>query len=233
MRAAPLILALAMMPLAATPGATAEQSIFKFLQLETDYANWGANEREITWDGEGWIGGDDEKAWLKTEGEWSDGELEDAEVQLLYSRAIAPFWDAQIGIRHDLRPDPANYLALSFNGLTPYFFESGLSAFISDDGDVSLRADLSYDLLITQRLIAEPYLEANFYAQDVPELEVGAGLSDIDAGLRIRYEVRRKFAPYIDLNYTGLVGETHNIAKANGHNPDNFALRVGLRVWLN
>lgn len=233
MRAAPLILALAITPLAATPGTTKEQSIFKFLQLETDYADWGASEREITWDGEGWIGGDDEKIGLKTEGEWSNGKLEDAEIQLLYSRTIAPLWDAQIGIRHDLRPDPENYLALSLNGLAPYFLESDLSVFVSDDGDVSARADLAYDVLITQKLIVEPYLEANFYAQDVAEQEIGAGLSDIDAGLRIRYEIERKFAPYIDLNYTGLVGETHNIAKANGRDPDNFALRIGLRVWLN
>ena len=233
MRSAILILALALTPLTASPGAAEEQTLFKFLRLETDYADWGAAEREITWDGEGWIGGDTEKIWLKTEGEWTDGELEDAEFQLLYSRNIAAFWDAQIGIRHDLRPDPANYLALALNGLAPYFFESDLSAFLSDEGDVSARADLSYDLLITQGLIAEPYLEANFYAQDVPELEVGAGLSDIDAGLRVRYEIEREFAPYIDLNYTGLVGETHNIAQASGRDPDNFALRIGLRFWLN
>lgn len=226
--------ALSAAALAATPAfAAGEEAPFRFLQLETDYADWGSNKREATWEGEGWIGGDVHKAWLKTEGEWGDGDLEEAEVQLLYSRSIAAFWDAQIGIRHDFRPDPTNYLTVALNGLAPYFFETDFSLFLSDEADASLRTEAALEILITQTLIAEPYLEANFYAQDVPEQDVGAGLSDIDAGLRIRYEIVREFAPYVDFNYVGLFGESRNFGEEEGQDPNDVTVRFGVRFWLN
>lgn len=210
-----------------------EEPLFKYIQLETDYADWGSNKREATWEGFGWYGGDSEKIWVKTEGEWGDGELEEAEVQVLYSRNVSRFWDLQAGVRHDFRSDPTNYLTVAMSGLAPYFFEVGASAFISDDGDVSFRGEAEYDLLLTQQLILSPYGELSIFGSDVPEQDVGAGLSSLDAGMKLRYEIRREFAPYIDFNYVGLFGETKSIAEANNKDANDFTVRVGLRLWFN
>ncbi|MEQ9142999.1 MAG: copper resistance protein B [Parvibaculaceae bacterium] len=216
-------------------GATAagKEPMFKHIQLETDYADWGRNKREVTWEGFGWYGGDMEKVWVKTEGEWGDGDLEEAEVQLLYSRNVARFWDFQAGVRHDFRHDPTNYLVGAFNGLAPYFFEVDASVFLSDEGDVSFRGEAEYELLLTQKLILAPYAEANVFAQDVSEQDVGAGLSSLDAGIKLRYEIEREFAPYVDFNYVGLFGDTKSIAESNGTDANDFTIRLGLRFWLN
>jgi len=217
-----------------SPVSAAEsETMFKYFQLEADYADWGSNTREVNWEGFGWYGGDSEKVWVKTEGEWSDGDLEEAELQVLYSRNIARFWDFQAGVRHDFRPDPTNYLAVALVGLAPYFFEVDASAFVSDEGDLSFRGEAEYDLLLTQRLILTPYGEVNIFANDVPEQQVGSGISNVDTGVKLRYEVRRKFAPYIDFNYIGLFGETKSIGEANMTDANDFTVRVGIRLWLN
>ena len=231
----PILMSAAALAVATPRAAQAmeESPWFRYLEAEVDYADWGRNKRQMTWDAEGWIGGDTEKMWVKSEGEWSDGDLEEAEIQALYSRMIAPFWDVQAGLRHDFRPDPTNYLVVALKGLAPYDFETDLSLFLSDEGDVSFRPKVSADLLITQRLIAEPYVEAEFFASDVPEQHVGAGLASIDTGLQIRYEVVRELAPYIDLNYTDKFGETGRLAEAEGESPDDFTVRIGLRFWIN
>lgn len=216
------------------PAIAAEaEPMFKYFQLETDYADWGSNKREVTWEGSGWYGGDTEKIWVKTEGEWGDGDLEEAEVQALYSRNIARFWDVQAGVRHDFRPDPTNYFAVALVGLAPYWFELDTSLFVSDEGDVSLRGQAEYELLLTQKLILSPYGEVNIFASDVPEQEVGAGIANIDTGLQLRYEIRREFAPYIDFNYVGLFGETKSLAEADNKEANDFTVRLGVRFWLN
>ena len=209
------------------------EPMFKYFQLETDYADWGSNKRELTWEGSGWYGGDSEKIWFKTEGEWGDGDLEEAEIQALYSRNIARFWDVQAGVRHDFRPDPTNYLAAAFVGLAPYFFEVDTSLFVSDEGDVSFRGQAEYDLLLTQKLILSPYGEVNIFASDVPEQDVGAGIANLDTGIKLRYEIKREFAPYVDFNYIGLFGETKSLAEADNKDANDFTVRVGVRFWLN
>ncbi len=186
----------------------------------------------ITWDSEAWIGGDRNKLWLKSEGDIADGETEAAEIQALWSRNIAPYWDAQAGVRFDLEPDSKTYLALGFQGLSPYQFETEATAFISEKGDVSARLRQSFDLLFTQRLILEPHVEINLYGQDVADAGVGAGLSDIDAGLQLRYEITRKFAPYLDFTITRDLGETAQITRSRGDDPEEAAVRAGVRFWF-
>lgn len=133
--------------------------------------------------------------WLRSEGEVEDGEAEDAELQLLYGWNVHPFWDVLAGVRQDFEPDGETYLAAGVTGLAPYFFETEATGFLSSEGDFSLRLEQSFDLPITQKLIAEPHGELNFFAQDVPDRDVGAGFSDLEVGLQLRYEVTRKFAP--------------------------------------
>lgn len=184
------------------------------------------------WDVNGWIGSDENKLWLKSEGEVSDGATEQAEIWALYSRNVATFWDVQAGIRHDFQPHSTSHLALGVEGLAPYFFETEAHLFFSDEGDVSARLREENDFLVTQRLILQPYAEINLFAQDVPELDVGAGLADAELGLQTRYELTRKFAPYVDFRYERKFGETSSIAKDHGEDNDDFIAGIGLRLMF-
>ncbi len=206
-------------------------SAFHMFRFEADYGG-GKDGAVASWDFDGWIGGDDNKLWLKSEGGRANGKLEDAEFWALYSRNIATFWDAQIGLRHDTQPVSTSYLTLGFNGLAPYFFETEAHLFISNKGDVSARLREENDFLITQKLILQPYAEINIFAQDVPEQDIGSGLSSGAVGLQTRYEITRKFAPYIDMRYEHKFGETSSIAKSNGENNDNFIGSIGLRLMF-
>lgn len=186
------------------------------------------------WEGEFRYGGDINRLVLKSEGEGAFGEhLEQAEVQALYSRAIGPYFDLQAGVRQDFQPRPRRtYATVGFEGLAPYWFEVEGALFLSNKGDVSARFEGSYDLRITQRLILEPRVEANLEAQDVPELGVGAGLSDAEVGLRLRYEIRREFAPYVGVHYERKFGETADLARAAGEDRDDLRVVLGVRAWF-
>lgn len=202
--------------------------IFHALELETDY---GAGRDPVaSWDMDGWIGTDDHKLALKSEGEIVDGATERVEIWALYSRNISAFWDAQIGMRHDTQPDSTSYAVLGFEGLAPFFIETEAHLFISDERDISARIRQERDFLITQQLITQPYWEADFHAQDTEEQGIGAGISRAEFGLQTRYEITRRFSPYIDLRYERLFGETSSIAKRGGEANDDFIASVGLRL---
>jgi copper resistance protein B len=200
-------------------------------RLETDYGA-SRNGGVATWDLDGWVGTDENKLWLKSEGEHQDGKLEDGEFWAMYSRNIATFWDAQAGLRQDVGPNAATYATFGFNGLAPYYFETEAHLFISNKGKVSARLREENDFLLTQKLITQPYAELNAYAQDVPEQHIGAGLSDAKLGLQTRYEFTRKFAPYIDVSYGRKFGETSAIAKSNGEDINEFIGAIGLRLMF-
>ena len=202
-----------------------------FNQLETQSAD---GRDDLYWNGQAWYGGDINKIWFKTEGKSSlnNGDVEDAELQALYSRAIAPYWNLQAGLRHDFKPDSLDYAVIGVQGLAPYFFEIDVSAFLSTEGNVSARAEIEYDLLLTQRLILQPRIEANLSLQDVPERMLGAGLNNIDAGLRLRYEIKREFAPYIGIEWQGNFGDTKNFIQATGGETDKTVFVAGVRTWF-
>lgn len=206
-----------------------DDDLFTSLKVEADYT--GENGGELRWDIESWLGDDYQKLWLLSEGARRDGTLEEAQVQLLYGRYLATFWDWRVGLRHDIEPNSLSYAVLGVKGLAPYRFDTDASLYLSEDGDVSLGLETKLDLLITQRLIAQPYLELEIFSQDVPELGKGAGLSALSAGLRARYEIRREIAPYIDIGYARLPGETGRLARAAGDDTEEFTVRVGLRAW--
>lgn len=204
-------------------------TVFHAFQLETDIGA-GRDDTIATWDFNGWVGTDYDKLWLKSEGDIADGDTETAEFWAMYSRNIHEFWDAQIGLRYDTQPTSTAYLVAGFEGLAKYFFETEAHLFISEEGDVSARLRQENDLLITQRLITQPYFEANLFAQDIPEQEVGAGLTSAEIGLQTRYEITRKLAPYVDVRYERKFGETSSIAQSNGERRDDFIAGVGLRL---
>lgn len=182
---------------------------------------------------EGWIGRDLNKLWLKTDVERLGGATEEAEVQALYSRAVAPYWDAQIGWRHDFRPEPdRDWLAFGFEGLAPYWFDVDAAAFVGGNGQLAARLNAEYELLFTQRWVLSPELEVNLHSKDDPATGVGSGLSDLQLGLRLRYEIRREFAPYVGVNWTKQFGQTAGFARDEGEDPNDLQLVAGVRIWF-
>ncbi|QGP81064.1 copper resistance protein B [Sphingobium sp. CAP-1] len=186
------------------------------------------------WEGEGWIGGDINRLAIKSEGEGAvDGALESAEVQALYSRAIDPWWNIVAGVRQDFRPRPQRtYATIGIEGLAPYWFELEAQAFLSNKGDAHLRVEGSYDQRLTQRLILQPAAEVNIAAQNVPDIGVGSGLSTIELGLRLRYEIAHEFAPYIGVNWERSFGDTARYARAAGDGASTTSLVMGVRFWF-
>jgi len=186
------------------------------------------------WDANAWYGGDINKIWLKTEGEYSfdTQEFEDAEVQLLWSHAISRYFDLQTGVRYDFEPKGLAHAVLGFQGLAPYWFEVDGAAYLSEKGDLTAGFETEYDLLLTNRLILQPRLSAAFSAQDIPERELGSGLTSLQAGLRLRYEIKREIAPYIGVEYHSAFGGTADRIEAAGGDPDETVFVIGLRSWF-
>jgi copper resistance protein B len=186
------------------------------------------------WDAQGWYGGDIHKLWLKSEGEGAFGEaLEHGEAQALWSRAIDPWFDLQLGLRQDYGRGPDRTdLVLGVQGLAPYWFEVDAAAFVSTKGDVTARVEAEYDVRITQKLILQPEAELQFSLQDVPELGVGSGLSTVEAGLRLRYEVKPQFGPYVGVEYQRGFGDTARLRRTAGEEAGGWSVLLGVRAWF-
>jgi copper resistance protein B len=190
-------------------------------------------ENPIKWDIQGWVGKDLQKLWIKSEGRYIDDAVAANEVQLLYDRAVSPFWDLQAGWRRDLIQDPQrSWLALGLQGIAPYFIDVDTALFVGEEGRTALRFEAEYDLRITQKLILSPAVEINAYSKDDPELKVGSGLSSLLAGLRIRYEIVRQFAPYIGIEIRERYGKTADFANAGDTKSDDTWLVFGMRAWF-
>ncbi len=200
-----------------------------WLELQTGAGKKGSVS---SWDFDGWIGGDDHKLWLKSEGEYKKTEWEQVEFQALYSRNVATFWDFQIGIRQDVKPRSVTYATLGFEGLAPYFLETEAHLFASKDGHVSARVKQSVLVLITQKLGIEPYYKFNAFAQNVSKLHRGPGLSSGEFGLQLRYEVTREVAPYLDFHYERKFGKTASLARQSGEGVDDRIFSIGLKLMF-
>lgn len=204
--------------------------------LMADRFEWQTSDDEDTllWDAQGWYGGDLNKLWIKSEGEvsFTEDEVEEAELQALWSRAISPFWDLQAGVRQDFEPEGRTHGVIGVQGLAPYWFEVDAAAFVSTEGDVTARIEAEYDLLLTQRLILQPRAEFELSAQDVPELQLGSGVTGFDAGLRLRYEIKREFAPYLGVEWQSAFGDTADLIEATGGEADKTVFVLGLRAWF-
>lgn len=186
------------------------------------------------WEGDAWFGGDYNKLWLKTEGEGEvGGSLEAAEVQALWSRAIHPFFDVQLGVRYDIRPRPDRaHLVAGIQGLAPYWFEVDAAAFLSTKGDLTARVEAEYDQRITNQLILQPRVEFDLAAQDISELRIGSGLSSAELGLRLRYQFKPEFAPYVGIGYERRFGDSARLARAEGENVGGWSFLLGVRTWF-
>ena len=195
-------------------------------------------ENPVTWDMLWWIGGDFTRLWIKSEGAHSTTVGSgDVEVQALFSRLFAPFWEWQAGLRLDIRYGTGTartrvLAVVGLEGLAPYWFEMEPAVFVSQDGDISARVTTTYDMFVTQRLIAQPRIEVNAAVQDVPEFGVGSGLNDLDLGFRLRYEIRREYAPYVGISWLRRFAGTADLARLSGGAVSDLAAVGGLRVWF-
>lgn len=202
-------------------------------------------DRPIRLDGLGWIGGDYHRVYLRALAEQpTTGGGANVQADVLYGRLVSPFWTAVAGVRLDTRTRARSalagtppgrttrgLLAVGFEGLAPYWFEMEPTLFVSSHGDVSARFETAFDVLFTQRLILQPRFELNAAVQAVPEFGVGAGLNDVELGARMRYEIRRKLAPYVGVSWTRRTSGTAALARANGEPVRTSGVVVGVRLW--
>lgn len=180
-----------------------------------------------------WLGKDLDKFWLKTQGEYQNSDDKELEVQALYSRAISPYWDAQIGAKVDMRPSHSRHWAVfGLQGLAPYYFEIDTALFIGEEGRSALRLSAEHDMLITQKLILTPEIKTNLYGKNDAEMGIGAGFSDINMSLKLRYELIREFAPYIAIEWQKKFGNTAKYARAKGESSHDTILAIGFRAWF-
>lgn len=200
-----------------------------------DQLEWQKNNDPggFSWDVSGWAGGDINRLWLRSEGETTRGKAESAEVQALWGHALTPWWDVVAGARQDFRPGkPQTWLAAGFQGMALYNFESELTAFAGEQGRTALRLEAEYDVLLTNRLILQPSFEANIYGKDDEARETGKGLSSTELALRLRYEVKREFAPYVGVSWSHLYGNTADMAAREGEKDNEVRFLLGARMWF-
>lgn len=192
----------------------------RFGKVLVDQLEWRAPSA-VAWQGQGWYGGDYDKLWIKTEGERVHGVTEDARVEVLWDRIVSPWWNLQAGVREDLGEGPSRtWAALGIQGLAPQFVGVEATLYAGGDGRAAARVKVEYSLLLTQRLILQPEAEVNLYSRADPERGVRSGLSEIDAGLRLRYEIRRQFAPYTGVVWNRRLGISDTEVVA------------GFRIWF-
>lgn len=210
--------------LAASAQAVEDESIYAYTKVEVDAGKLRGRSGTVQSLGvDGWVGGDFNRLWYQFDGERSAGRTSASELQLLYGRYIAPFWDAQIGLRRDERPDRRNYLALGVRGLAPYSFDIDLKLFIRDDGKLFGRSRVENDFLVTNRFIVRPFANVEWSASN-QDATVRRGPYQADLGVQMRYEINRRVGPYVSLSRT-----YYPSAQAGGERPATL-VRAGVRA---
>lgn len=211
--------------------APAFNSLVVFDQLEA----WdNASGSGQAWGIDSWFGGDINRLWLRSEGERSDSRVQDWSADALYGRAISPWWDFVAGVRHDNSRDTPDLTraAAGFQGMSPYKFEMSAMAYLGGDRKAELAFEVEYDVLLTNRLILQPVIEANLVADDDPQRGVGKGLSSVEAGLRLRYEITRRFAPYVGFVHERVYGNTADLHRDAGEDVSESRWVAGVRLWF-
>jgi copper resistance protein B len=206
----------------------------RFGSLWLDQLEWrGLNEpNAAAWQGEGWYGGDYDKAWIRSEGESYAGGTQDARAELFWDHAVARWWNLEVGGREDFGTGPArSWAALGVRGLAPQGFDVEATVYAGDAGRSAARLKIEYELLFTQRLILQPEMEMNLYGRADPARDIGSGVANLEIGLRLRYEVRREFAPYAGVVWVRRYG-AGNFPGAAGSDLNELSLALGLRLWL-
>lgn len=200
--------------------------------------NVNSDEKEIAYDTEFWYGGDFNRLWIETEGEHSleEGSGSVERFNLYYARLVSPFWDFRIGLGTQAiygdGSESRNYAVVGFQGLAPYWFEVDVNISVDTEGKATADLEVEYDLLFTQRLILQPRFETLVAFSDINDMGIGSGLNNVELGLRLRYEIRREFAPYVGVSWTKYFGKTRDLIKAIGDETEKTNLLIGLRMWF-
>lgn len=200
-----------------------------------DQLEWLAGEgtNGVNLDSRGWIGRDRDRLWLRAEGDGEGRRVGKAHGHVLYGRQFSRWWDIVAGIRQDFRPGPAQtWAAVGVQGLAPYWFEVEATAYVGASGRTHARFEVEYELLLTNRLILQPLVEAEVFGESDPERGIGAGLGTTDAGFRVRYEWRRELAPYVGVTWSRKWGQTADFAEAAGEDSRSARFVTGLRLWF-
>ncbi len=186
----------------------------------------------LQWDGQFWVGRDLNKLWIKSEGDRVNGNT-DGKIEAFWSHTVSPFWDLQLGARRDFGTGPKrNWAAIGVQGVAPYNIETEITGYVGGSGRTALALKAEYDLLLTQRLILTPEIEASVYGKDDKARGIGAGLSDASFSLRLRYEVTREVAPYIGVSFGRKFGKTASYASEEGESRSERAILAGVRIWF-
>jgi copper resistance protein B len=212
--------------------ATHERQINTFVLF--DQLEWrGGADGGVALENKSWIGGDINRVWIRAKGESDDGRFERAHAEVLYGRAFSRWWDVVAGIRQDIEPGPAQaWAAIGLQGLAPYWFEVEATAYVGSGGRTRAHLEVEYELLFTQRLVLQPLIEMELYGKSDPVRELGAGLSTLETGLRVRYEIRREFAPYAGVTWERKLFQTADFARAHGEKVSSARLAFGVRTWF-
>ena len=201
-----------------------------FDRLEVSDADHGTGQ---AWEAQGWIGNDIDRLWLRSEGEREDGHTESTDLEVLYGHSISPWWDVVAGVKHDFKPgDSQTWAAFGVQGLSPYKFEVSATAYVGESGRTAANVEAEYELLLTNRLILQPLVELEFNGKDDPARGIGAGFSNGEVGLRLRYEFTRQFAPYIGVVHERAFGDTADLRRGEGEGVEDTRLVAGLRLWF-
>lgn len=203
--------------------------------LLAEHFEWqGRSGRDaLHWDVTGWLGHDMNRLWLRSEGERESGNAGEHELELFWGKPVAAWWDVLLGLRHDSGPGPSrSYLALGLQGLAPQWFHVEATGYAGEGGQFGVGLEVDYDWLFTNRLILTLRSEAEAWSDDDERAGIGSGLSTLAAGLRLRYELRREFAPYIGVHWQGIVGNTADLARKAGEERRETSVVAGLRFWF-
>lgn len=185
------------------------------------------------WAMQGWLGTDLNRLWLRSEGERVDGRTESADLEVLYGRSVARWWDVVAGVRHDFNPGGSqDFAAIGVMGLAPYMFEVQATGYIGQSGQTAARVEIEYEMLLTNRLILQPMVEIDFYGRNDERRGIGSGLSTAEAGLRLRYEITRRFAPYVGIVHERAFGRTADFRRAEGEDASDTRVVAGFRIWF-
>ena len=205
-------------------------SFVLFDQLEWQSVDGGTR---VDVESKGWVGRDRDRFWFRAEADGGDGRVEDAEAHLFYGRQFSSWWDVVAGVRQDFRPGPSRtWAAIGIQGLAPYWFEVELTGYVGAEGRTQLRGEVEYELLLTNRLVLQPLVEVDVFGKSDPERGIGAGLSTAEAGVRLRYEIRRELAPYVGVVWNNKFGRTADFAEAAGEDTSGARFVVGMRLWF-
>ena len=205
-----------------------------FYALLGDRLEYNEQANAGVFDLQAWYGTTFDRLVIKTEGDFSEGSIEENQTDILWGHAVSAYWDTQAGVRLDYNKEGENrqWLAFGLQGLAPYWFELDMTAYVGERGNTAFTLEAEYELLLTQKLIIQPLAEITLYGKNDKQNELGSGLSSSAIGFRVRYEFTRQFAPYIGVEWSNKFGNTADYATSSGQSNNNTAFVAGIKFWF-